>query len=120
MSLPERPPILLLYPDTEYRRTFAAALRAVGFEVSTARHIAEIERWPVGTVVVVDAPRFTPWWQTVGAAHVVVLSDSTDARSHACPDMPSNRVPRQSGPEALISILLFTTRHHLPLTTNKP
>jgi len=100
-----RPPILLLYPDTECRRSFAAALRAVGFEVSTVRHIADIERWPVGTVVVVDAPRFTPWWETVGAAHVVVLSDSADAGNHTCPSAPATRVPRQSGPEALISIL---------------
>ena len=106
MSLRRQPPILFLYPDGECRRDFAAALRASGFEVSAVRHIAEIERWPVGTVVVVDAPRFTPWWATVGATHVVVLSDSADPWDHdPCVDVPSTRLPRECGPAALISIL---------------
>ena len=105
MSLRKRPPILFLYPDAECRRNFAAALRASGFEVSAVKHIAEIERWPAGTVVVVDAGRFTPWWATVGATHVVVLSDSADTEGHACAGVPSTLLHRQSGPEALISIL---------------
>jgi hypothetical protein len=102
MSLP---PVLLVASDPRCRRHFAAALREKGFEVSTVRHIAEIERWPVGQVVVVDATRFTPLWSAVGAAHVVVLSDSADEEAHLPDGVPSTWVPRRLGPGALISVL---------------
>jgi hypothetical protein len=102
MSLPR---VLLVASDPRCRRHFAAALREKGFEVSTARHIAEIERWPVGQVVVVDATRFTPLWSAVGAAHVVVLSDPADEEARVPNGVPSTWVPRRLGPGALISVL---------------
>jgi hypothetical protein len=98
-------PVLLLASDPHCRRHFAAALRARGFEVATARYIAEIERWPVGQVVVVDSPRFTPLWSAVGAAHVVVLSEAADDNPYLANGISSTRIPRRLGPEALISVL---------------
>src|SRR5262245_60116410 len=69
-----QPHILLLDLDTRRRNQFASVLRGRGFTISVMRYIAEIERWPVGEIVVVDAARFTPWWTEVGALRVVVLS----------------------------------------------
>lgn len=105
MNPPRQPPVLLLDANRERRRRYAAALRANGFEVSAVDHIAEIERWPVGTIVIVDAARFTPWWGAVGAAHVVVLSDSLVAARQSCNGVPSTWILRRSGPEAVISVL---------------
>ena len=100
-----KPQVLLLSADPECRRTFAAALRSRGFEVCTARYIAELQRWPIGEIVVVDARQFTPWWAVVGAAHVVVLSDSTKQLEKVSAGVPSTWIHRESGPEALIAAL---------------
>ena len=100
-----KPQVLLLSADPQCRSEFAAALRARGFEVSDVRHIAEIQRWPVGEIVIVDARQFTPWWAVVGAAHVVVLSDASDQREKISSGVPSTWIRRESGPEALIAVL---------------
>ena len=71
----------------------------------TVRHIAEIQRWPIGEIVVVDARQFTPWWAVVGAAHVVVLSDASGQMERISSDVPSTCIRRDSGPEALVAAL---------------
>ena len=103
------PQVLLLSADPQCRSEFAAALRARGFEVSAVRHIAEIQRWPVGEIVVVDARQFTPWWAVVGAVHVVVLSETSDQREKISNGVPSSWIRRESGPEALIAVLTSLT-----------
>ena len=100
-----KPQVLLLSADPECRSRFAAALRSRGFEVCTVRHIAEIQRWPVGEIVVVDARQFTPWWAVVGAAHVVVLSDTGEQIEQVSSGVPSTWIRRESGPEALVAAL---------------
>ena len=105
MSPDNQPQILLVASDPQCRHHFEAVLRTRGFEVSAVRHIAEIERWPIGQIVVVDARQFTPWWAVVGAAHVVVLSDTTDGAEQVSSGVPSTWLPRQAGPEALIAVL---------------
>ncbi|MET0167384.1 MAG: hypothetical protein ABW318_20570 [Vicinamibacterales bacterium] len=69
------------------------------------RHIAEIQRWPVGEIVVVDARQFTPWWAVVGAAHVVVLSGAGEQIEQISSGVPSIWIRRESGPEALVAAL---------------
>jgi hypothetical protein len=100
-----QPQVLLLSADPECRSRFAAALRSRGFEVCAVRHIAEIQRWPVGEIVVVDARQFTPWWAVVGAAHVVVLSDAGEHVEEISSGVPSTWIRRESGPEALVAAL---------------
>ena len=100
-----KPQVLLLSADPECRSEFAAALRSRGFEVCAVRHIAEIQRWPIGEIVVVDAHQFTPWWAVVGAAHVVVLSDASEQLEKISSGVPSTWIRRESGPEALIAAL---------------
>ena len=109
-----KPQVLLLSADLKCRSNFAAALRSRGFEVCTVRHIAEIQRWPIGEIVVVDARQFTPWWAVVGAAHVVVLSDGSDQTEKISSGVPPIWICRESGPEALVAAL-----KSLPPTTRQ-
>jgi hypothetical protein len=104
MNVTGQTPVLLLDSNGQRRNRLAASLRASGFLVSTASTIAEIERWPVGQIVVVDAACFTPLWTTVGAAHVVVLSDGVDA-APLTGEGGCTRIPGEAVPEALISVL---------------
>jgi hypothetical protein len=107
-----KPQVLLLSADSDCRSEFAAALQSRGFEVCSVRHIAEIQRWPVGEIVVVDARQFTPWWAVVGAAHVIVLSDASEQFEKISNDVPSTWLRRECGPDALIAAL-----ESLPSTT---
>ena len=99
------PHVLLLDCDTLRREQLATVLRERGFTLSVKSHIAEIERWPVGQIVVVDAERFTPWWGDVGAALVVVLSGTTDDDSVVYKGVQYRWLPRGSGPDALLAVL---------------
>jgi hypothetical protein len=105
MSPATQPQVLLVAADPHCRDRLEAVLRGGGFEVAAVQHIAEIERWPIGEIVVVDACQFTPWWAVVGAAHIVVLSDTTDGAEQIRSGVPSTWIPRQAGPEALVSVL---------------
>ena len=98
-------PILLLDLNLRRREQVAHILRECGFEISVKSHIAEIERWPVGQIVVVDAARFTPWWIEVGAVRVVVWSRAAAAESRTYNGVPCMWIPRGSGPEALLAAL---------------
>ena len=102
----DRPiPILLLDMDVRRREQTARMLRECGFEISVKSHIAEIERWPVGQIVVVDAARFTPWWVEVGAVRVVIWSAATAGESREYKGVPCMWIPDGSGPEALLAAL---------------
>ena len=100
-----QPHVLLLDLDTGRRKHFASVLRGRGFKISAMRHIAEIERWPVGQIVVVDAARFTPWWTEVGALRVVVLSATAVEENRMYNGVPCTWIPHGAGPDALIAAL---------------
>ena len=100
-----QPQVLLLDLDTRRRNQFATVLRGRGFTISVMSYIAEIERWPVGEIVVVDAARFTPWWTEVGALRVVVLSATAFEESRVYNGVPCTWIPNGAGPDALIAAL---------------
>lgn len=100
-----QPHVLLLDLDTRRRMQFASVLRGRGFKISAMSYIAEIERWPMGQVVVVDAARFTPWWTEVGAVRVVVLSATAVEESRVYNGVPCTWIPHGAGPDALIAAL---------------
>lgn len=100
-----QPHVLLLDLDTSRRNQFASVLRGRGFTISVMTYIAEIERWPVGDIVVVDAARFTPWWAEVGALRVVVLSATEVEESRVYNGVPCTWIPHGAGPDALIAAL---------------
>ena len=100
-----QPNVLLLDLDATRRHLFASVLRGRGFTISVMSCIAEIERWPVGEIVVVDAARFTPWWTEVGALRVVVLSATAVEESRVYNGVPCTWIPHGAGPDVLIAAL---------------
>jgi hypothetical protein len=99
------PHVLLLDLDTRRRKQFASVLRGRGFKISAMSYIAEIERWPMGQIVVVDAARFTPWWTEVGAVRVVILSATSVEESRVYNGVPCTWIPHGAGPDVLIAAL---------------
>lgn len=97
--------MLLVEGNVERRARLSRALMAAGLSVRAVGGIAEVERWPAGDVVVTDSRRFTPFWKETGAAHVVVLADSTEEGTDACRRGASGWVPRHASPRALIDLL---------------
>ena len=100
-----QPHVLLLDLDIRRRTRFASVLRGRGFKISAMSYIAEIERWPLGEIVVVDAARFTPWWIEVGAVRVVVLSGTGAEETRVYNGIPCMWIPDRAGPDALIAAL---------------
>ena len=66
-------PVVLIHSDLELFARVADACRSVGVPIVAVRHIAELERWPAGHVVVTDVEHTTPFWRDVGAAHVLAV-----------------------------------------------
>lgn len=99
------PHVLLLVIDGHRRERLATALRQRGFDVSVASSIADLERWPLGQIVVVDSARFTPWWAEVGAVRVLVLSDSDTPINLTCEGVPCTWVPNATDPDSLIAAM---------------
>jgi hypothetical protein len=103
-TFPPMPHVLVLDTDVQRRQRLATALRQRGFGVSVASSIADLERWPSGQIVVVDAARFTPWWATVGAVRVLVLSDSEIPVNVSCEGVPCTWIPH-GDPDSLIAAM---------------
>jgi hypothetical protein len=99
--------IVLLDSDPRRRGTLARALRGAGVQVSTLGSIAEMERWPVGEVLLMDVRFFSPWWHTVGARHVMVLA-TPEAGPDACARGASAWIPHGCTPDALLGIVKKT------------
>jgi hypothetical protein len=97
--------VLLVECDTERRAELSATLQAQGLPVLAVSRIAEIERWPVGEVVVTESRRFTPWWKASGALHVVVLADTEEEGIDAHVRGACAWLPRRCSPARLVAVL---------------
>jgi hypothetical protein len=97
--------VLVIESDAARRTAFVQRLCAIGIAVTSVASICEIERWPTGDVVVTDATHFTPFWVTVGATHVVVITDSDADGIDVCRRGATAWVPRSLGPEGLVDRL---------------
>ena len=75
---------LLLERNPSRLAELSTGLRNSGLEVRTAGRIADVERWPVGEIVVTDLEFFTPWWNEVGAAAVVVFTHTEQQGIEVC------------------------------------
>ena len=98
--------MLLLEPDAERRATMTRMLRASGISVTAVSRIAEIERWPVGEVAIVDAAWFTPWWITMGVSHIVVQVDTPEEGAALCARGAARWINRRADPKDVVSTLL--------------
>jgi CheY-like chemotaxis protein len=97
--------MLLLDSDERRRRELAEALRTVRLPVLSVASIAEVERWPVGDLVVTDAAHFTPWWKKVGATHVIVIAASRREGEAACALGATAWVASHARPTELVRIV---------------
>jgi hypothetical protein len=97
--------VLLVESDAIERRKLTLALRQAGLPVLDVSSIAEVERWPKGDIVITEAERFTEWWKSVGATHVVVLADTPEEGAAACAQGATIWVQRRAHPDRLVAIL---------------
>ena len=96
--------VVLVDGDHARRKGLVSLLRAEGIRVVPASRVANLERWPVGEVLVTDVAHSTRWWIDVGATHVIVLADTDEERLLAQRTGASATVP-SGNPTALLSIL---------------
>jgi len=75
--------VLIIDADATQRAALEQACRSAGMSVLAAGSVAEVERWPVGQIVVTDAAHLTPLWRQVGAAAVIVLVRRAEDGSNA-------------------------------------
>jgi len=94
---------LLIEPDDERLTTLCVALRAEGIDVIAVTRIAEVERWPAGDIVVTSDESVGSWWRDVGAAAVIVLSDTPE--SDGCADGRTVWIHRNCPPPDLATVI---------------
>jgi hypothetical protein len=70
--------VLVIESDKVLLQRLVRDFAAAGVPMLGVSSVAEIERWPAGEIVITDLPHFTPWWNTVGAAQVIVLVDRAE------------------------------------------
>jgi hypothetical protein len=96
--------VVLVDRDHTRREHLVSLLRAEGIPVVPVSRVADLERWPVGKVLVTDVAHATRWWIAVGATHVIVLADTDEERSIAQHTGASAMVT-SGDPAALLSLL---------------
>jgi hypothetical protein len=66
-------PIVFLFPEPSQFTRLRHSLRIAGVPTLLARSIADIERWPVGGIVMTDLEHTTPFWKSVGVDRVLTV-----------------------------------------------
>jgi hypothetical protein len=97
--------VLLVQSDSSERRELTRALRRAGVPVRDVSSIAEIERWPTGDIVVTEAQRFTPWWKTVGATHIVVIVNTPEEGASVWERGATAWIDRHADPDSLVAMI---------------
>ena len=97
--------MLLVESDRQRRTALSRALRDAGFPVVAVERIAEIREWPANELVITTREWFTPWWYSVGAAHVIVLVDDRQQGEAACAAGASQWLDRECQPERLVQMV---------------
>ena len=81
-------------------------MREAGLSVIAVDRIAEVERWPTGDTVVTDHDHYTPLWNQVGAAAVIVLADTPAQGAESCLCGATTWLPRACNPATLVAVLI--------------
>jgi hypothetical protein len=110
--------VVLDAEDARLEQT-VSSLRAHGIRVVAATRIANLERWPVGEVVVTDAAHATRWWSDVGATHMIVLAD-TDEEWSLAERSGASAVLASGNSAALLSILRSVAELQSVVDSSKP
>ena len=105
--------VVLVDAEDARREKLMSLLRAEGIRVVPVSRVANVERWPVGDVLVTDMAHSTQWWIDVGATHVIALADTDEERDLAQRSGASAVVAR-GNPAALLSILRTIAEAYAP------
>ena len=111
--------VVVLDAEDARREQTVSSLRANGIRVVAATRIANLERWPVGEVLVTDAAHATRWWSDVGATHVIVLADTDEERALA-ERSGASAVLASGNSAALLSILRSVAELQSVADSSKP
>ena len=107
--------VVVLDANSSRRTSLARTLRGAGLQVSAFGSIGEMERWPVGAVLLIDLPFFTPWWRNVGARDVMVLAATAESGHAACARGAHAWIPDTCTSETLVSLVKSACRRpHTP------
>lgn len=71
--------------------------------------VAEVERWPIGQVVITDAAHLTPFWRQVGAIEVIVLVPHGHAMVEAVECGATRWLQPQPPPDVVAAMALTLT-----------
>jgi len=94
--------LLLVHSDPDIREQIAGVFLAAGYATTVVSRIAEVERWPQGELVISEARFSTHFWLTVGAAHVVVLTEDDRVENHGT---SVTCLPLRAGAQALRALV---------------
>jgi hypothetical protein len=73
-----RAAVLVITKDEARRVTLERACRAAGVPARGVSSVSELERWPVGQIVITDVGHLSPWWRHIGAVEVIALVDDAE------------------------------------------
>jgi hypothetical protein len=107
-------PLFVVFVDGDQARRdrLLGVLRAKGIRVFPAGRVAELERWPVGEVLITDAAHATRAWVDVGVTYVIVLADTDEERRIAL-RAGASAITESRDPAALLSVLSAFVRRGL-------
>jgi hypothetical protein len=97
--------VVLIDGDDRRRDALVSRLQQEGIPVSAASRVAELERWPVGKVLVTHVASVTRFWFEIGAAHLIVLADSDEERALANRVIRGRAAVVDGQPAALLAVL---------------
>ncbi len=106
MKRPGTSRLLLIESDRQRLRALSSAVREAGLSVIAVDRIAKVERWPTGHTVVTDHDHFTPLWNQVGAAAVIVLADTPAQGAASCVRGATAWLPRTCSPATLLAVVI--------------
>lgn len=68
--------VVVIHSDARIEGMVVQACRSADVPVIAIVNIGELERWPLGQIVVVDLARISAFWRTIGVAHLVAIVSS--------------------------------------------
>jgi hypothetical protein len=112
--------VLVVVSDPAHRRAVVQECLAAGASVVGVGRIADVEHWPSGQIVIVDAAHLTPLWLLVGAREVVILASSVEEGSAAMDNGATRCLHAPPQRLAVTALVAHLAPERGPLTARPP
>jgi hypothetical protein len=112
--------VLVVVSDPAHRRAIVQECLAAGASVVGVGSIADVEHWPVGQIVIVDAAHLTPLWLSVGAREVVLLASSVEEGNAAMCNGATRSLHTPTQRLAVTALVAHLPPECVPLATRPP